>query len=336
MLDYLIFIGRFQPFHNAHLAVVKQALAQAHSVIILCGSADMARNLRNPWTVAEREDMIRSVFSAQDNARIIIRPIHDVPYNDSAWINNVEQAVNSASHTADASIGIIGHLKDQSSYYLNIFPQWQWLSVANIANINATAIRQQYLRLAPDETLATTHLPPSVHQWLSRFRHSQDYAQLHAEQRYIDDYQRQWQNAPFAPIFVTTDALITHRDSLLLIERKHLPGKGLWALPGGFIERDERLLSSCLRELQEETNLALDNDTLRQALRRRQVYDDPQRSARGRTITHVFHFDLPSNLAPPSINAADDAARAFWQPLNQLPRQQFFEDHYDIINDMLG
>ena len=58
MYDFLVFIGRFQPFHVAHLAVIREALRQAREVIVLVGSAGQSRNLRNPFTVDERMAMI--------------------------------------------------------------------------------------------------------------------------------------------------------------------------------------------------------------------------------------------------------------------------------------
>ena len=60
MHDYLVFIGRFQPFHNAHLRMVRSALARAGRLILLVGTADAPRSSRNPWTFAEREAMIRA------------------------------------------------------------------------------------------------------------------------------------------------------------------------------------------------------------------------------------------------------------------------------------
>ena len=80
--DTLIYIGRFQPFHRGHLHMVQGALAHADHLIILCGSADVARSSRNPWTVAEREAMIRAALTPEENARITLRPIHDDPYHD--------------------------------------------------------------------------------------------------------------------------------------------------------------------------------------------------------------------------------------------------------------
>ena len=55
---YLVFIGRFQPFHNGHKAVIDEALKRSDKVIILIGSANLPRSLRNPFSVAERTAMI--------------------------------------------------------------------------------------------------------------------------------------------------------------------------------------------------------------------------------------------------------------------------------------
>jgi bifunctional NMN adenylyltransferase/nudix hydrolase len=46
--DALVFIGRFQPFHAGHLAVVQHALSQSDRVLLLCGSARQPRSTRNP------------------------------------------------------------------------------------------------------------------------------------------------------------------------------------------------------------------------------------------------------------------------------------------------
>lgn len=60
--DALVFIGRFQPFHNGHKAIVDAALKQAKEVIIVVGSSFASRNIRNPFTFDERRQMIKSVF----------------------------------------------------------------------------------------------------------------------------------------------------------------------------------------------------------------------------------------------------------------------------------
>lgn len=56
--DLCVFIGRFQPFHRAHQGVVEAGLRQAGRVLVLVGSANEPRTLRNPFTAEERMAMI--------------------------------------------------------------------------------------------------------------------------------------------------------------------------------------------------------------------------------------------------------------------------------------
>ncbi|MEI7579682.1 MAG: NUDIX domain-containing protein [bacterium] len=46
---------------------------------------------------------------------------------------------------------------------------------------------------------------------------------------------------------------------ILLVKRKDDPAKGLWDLPGGFVEFDETLEESIQREIKEELGLTLTN-----------------------------------------------------------------------------
>ncbi len=133
-------------------------------------------------------------------------------------------------------------------------------------------------------------------------------------------------------MFVTVDSVATWRDQVLLIERGQLPGRGQWALPGGFIDVDETIAASCLRELREETGVVLGED----AIGERRVFDDPLRSQRGRTITHGFRFVLDALPAPPLAVGADDAVAAFWLPVRELTPQRLFDDHYFILQTFLG
>jgi len=47
--DYLVYIGRFQPFHLAHMQTIKIALQQSQYVILALGSAQNERNTKNPF-----------------------------------------------------------------------------------------------------------------------------------------------------------------------------------------------------------------------------------------------------------------------------------------------
>ena len=150
-------------------------------------------------------------------------------------------------------------------------------------------------------------------------------------------YRASWAGAPYPPVFVTVDALLRCQGRVLLIRRGHAPGKGLWALPGGFVEPNDTLWQSCLRELEEETHCTLPEERLRAALRGQQVFDHPQRSLRGRVITQAYFIDLGNDTLP-EVRGGDDAAHAEWvaQDLLGGMEDQFHDDHWHILDRFLG
>ncbi|MCO7226746.1 bifunctional nicotinamide-nucleotide adenylyltransferase/Nudix hydroxylase [Pleionea sp. CnH1-48] len=339
--DFLVFIGRFQPLHNGHMKVINRALEQSQQLIILCGSAHQPRSVRNPWTVQEREQMIRACLSDEQNRRLHIAPLMDIVYNDESWVRNVQATVtglvtahNPVPHKAP-KIGLIGHSKDQSSYYLNLFPQWKGVNVDNFQGISATTLRETFF--ADAESLTDSDcLPCAVKTNLKEYAKTHDYKNIQEELTFVQKYKSAWEQSPYPPVFVTVDAVVVQSGHLLLIKRKAKPGKGLWALPGGFVQNDETLLNGCIRELREETRLKVPEPVLKGSLSSQRVFDDPHRSARGRTITHAFHFELKANATLPKVRGSDDAEHAFWLPLSELEPGSLFEDHYFIIQSMIG
>lgn len=109
---------------------------------------------------------------------------------------------------------------------------------------------------------------------------------------------------------------------LLLIQRGGEPFKGQWALPGGFVEMDEDLETSALRELEEETGV---RDLFVEQL---YTFGQPGRDPRGRVIS-VAYFALV-NFQDHPATAASDADRADWFQIDQLPELAF--DHAEIID----
>jgi bifunctional NMN adenylyltransferase/nudix hydrolase len=127
---------------------------------------------------------------------------------------------------------------------------------------------------------------------------------------------------------------------VLLVKRRSYPGKGLWALPGGFLEPDETIEQACLRELAEETALKVPDAVLKGHIKAREVFDAPYRSSRGRTVTHahLIHLDpgpLPK-IKTGGLAGDDETYKIDWVPLAKLRRELFFEDHYPIIIRMAG
>jgi len=343
--DFLVFIGRFQPFHQGHLSVIKQGLEQAEHLIVLCGSAHQPRSVRNPWSMSEREAMIRGAVSCADNTRLHIAPLMDSAYNDESWVRNVQVTVNGfvIAHYGmphkQPKVGLIGHSKDQSSYYLNLFPQWSSVQVANYKGLSATPIRQEIFSdagMAYIESEGAQVFPDNVQQAIKQFTATPCYQEIKGEHEFVDKYKQAWKSAPYEPTFVTVDAVVIQSGHVLMVERKARPGKGLLALPGGFLDRGEKLVDACLRELREETRLKVPAPVLIGSIKQQQVFDDPHRSARGRTITHAFYIELAPNKALPKVKGGDDAKQAMWVPLADLDPAKIFEDHYFIIKELTG
>lgn len=345
--DFTVFIGRFQPLHNGHLQVIRTGLEKADKLILLIGSAWQARNARNPWTHQEREQMVRACLSEEENSRLLCLPLMDAPYNDEIWVRNVQATVAglaTAHYTTPhrpMKTALIGHRKDATGFYLNLFPQWSSISVDNVENISATPLRESFFTDDPDTLLPqladTGVLPAKVADWLADFaKTNPGYRQVRDELAFVRKYQSAWEKAPYEPTFVTVDGAVVQSGHILLVERRANPGKGLWALPGGFVDPGERLLDACLRELREETRLKVPAPVLKGSIRQQRVYDDPYRSARGRTITHGFYFELAPQAELPKVKGGDDARTARWVPLAELDPQSMFEDHYFIIQDLIG
>ncbi len=61
------------------------------------------------------------------------------------------------------------------------------------------------------------------------------------------------------------------------------------------------------------------------------VFDDPNRSSRGRTITNAYYIKLNNDVKLPKVKGADDADKAKWIPVEKLRRDEMFEDHYSVI-----
>lgn len=337
--DYLVFIGRFQPFHNGHKEVVAKALALANKVIIMVGSAGKPRSTKNPWLFTERVDMIFKAVEDLPGAKegIGISPLYDKTYNDQAWVTGVQQIVDAniqSDKISQPKIGIIGHAKDESSYYLKMFPQWTLVEHNMNEIVHATDLRE-LLFGGKNIRYLQGLLPAPVFAWIDEFTATNDFKALTKEYAHIQKYKKSWEAAPYAPTFVTTDAVVVQSGHILLIQRDAAPGEGLWALPGGFLNPNEKIIDGVMRELREETRLKLPIPVLKGSIKTREVFDDPGRSERGRTITHAYLIELPPGSLPP-VKGSDDARRAKWVPISDIREDEMFEDHFHIINFLLG
>jgi bifunctional NMN adenylyltransferase/nudix hydrolase len=336
--DTLVYIGRFQPVHNAHIETIRRATELARQVIIIVGSANQPRTYKNPFTSAERHNMLVMATSGIGDPECAIKIEHNVDtvYNDQAWAVRIQELVNRHTY-GRGRVGIIGHEKDDTSFYLKMFPQWEREEVELIEPLNATEVRDLYFRRDANLRFVQGVVPHGVVTFLENFKRTQDYEQIIREREHIAQYKQQFASLPYPPVFVTVDAVVIQSGHVLMIRRRSEPGKGLWALPGGFLNAgtDKSVESAMIRELREETGIKVPAPVLLGSVESGKVFDALDRSARGRTITHAFKIVLPDGDLP-KVKGSDDADKARWVPIAEVQSDQCFEDHYEIIQHFLG
>ena len=333
--DTLVLIGRFQPLHSAHLEIIKRATALTDQLVIICGSAKQPRTYKNPFTFYERAGMIKSATRGL-NMQVFVEPNTDTIYNDQAWAVRV-QGIVSKYATLGGRVGIIGHKKDDSSFYLDMFPQWGYENVELIEFLSAVDIRDLYFKRDVNMKFIRGVVPETVFDFLDEFRHHEEYEQIIREREFIAEHNKQYASLKYPPIFSTADAVVICSGHILMIRRRAEPGRGLWALPGGYVNArtDKSVEDAAIRELREETMIKVPAPVLRGSIRRSKVFDAIDRSPRGRIITHAFHIELPDGELP-KVKGSDDAEKARWVPIAEVRSEECFEDHYEIIQHFLG
>lgn len=126
---------------------------------------------------------------------------------------------------------------------------------------------------------------------------------------------------------LTVDALIIYEtekccggEKLVLIKRKNPPYKGMYALPGGFVDIGETVEKAVIREAKEETGLDID------IIKLLGVYSDPKRDPRGHTVSICF-----VSIGSGDLKAGDDAEDIELFDIDKVPELAF--DHNKIIED---
>jgi bifunctional NMN adenylyltransferase/nudix hydrolase len=339
--DTAVLVGRFQPFHKGHLALLLHALASAPQVVVVLGSACQARTPRNPWTWQERAAMVEAAVTPEQAARIRFLPVRDW-YDEARWAQAVRQGVAQLLPQGAGRVALVGHLKDDSSTYLRGFEGWTLLDAQRAGDIDGVALRDLLLGHGPaaaQQSLQalSASVPAGVLAILRAWCEGPFLAELAREWSALRANREAWAGSPYPVVFVTVDAVVTCAGRVLLIRRGQPPGVGLYAVPGGFIEQRETAWQSALRELREETRLDLSEDQARACLRGSAVFDHPDRSQRGRTITHAFHFELALDQ-PPAVQADDDAQSAAWVPISEVAalEDRFHDDHFHMLDRFLG
>lgn len=310
-----IFIGRFQPIHSGHIHAIGVAASQVRQLIIMVGSANQCRSIRNPWSFQERKSMIRIKLESANIQNVTIVPLNDYPYSDSQWITDVRSTIE--YHTEDKPV-LFGHMKEGNDY-LTWFPDWEFRSIESQSKINATEVRTTMF------LTNSLEMPKCVRD---------DWAFYQKEAKLFENY-------PFPETlnFNCADAVLECQGHVLLIKRKFAPGAGQWALPGGFRNQRETFLDCAIRELQEETNVRIPEKVLRGSIVKSELFDSPSRSfgIPRNTLAVYMRVNPNPDGTLPRANGADDAVECKWFPLTTiLNGMQIYDDHLAVVSKLTG
>jgi len=159
-----VYIGRFQIPHLGHEAVIEHAMKNCSTLIVLIGSANVARNSKNPFNYEERKEMLLGITEKMNQklntqVNIIILPLDDFN-SDKLWTAEVTRLVSSYALN---NVFITGCRKsgDESTFYLNLFPHWkadfiEEVNFTGIDVISSTKIRELFFKNLPIPAVIST------------------------------------------------------------------------------------------------------------------------------------------------------------------------------------
>lgn len=115
---------------------------------------------------------------------------------------------------------------------------------------------------------------------------------------------------------IAVGAVVFRENRVLLVKRNQLPGKGLWAIPGGRLELGETLKEAAQREVREETGVIIRaGDPV-------YTFDLIERDDQGRIRFHYVIVDLLADYISGNPHPRSDACEARWiapRELEELP-----------------
>lgn len=283
-LDGAVYVGRFQPPHAAHAGSAAQALGAlgpGGRLLVLLGSANLARSVRNPFTPAERASLFRLALeeAGADAARVVFRPLPD-RFDASRWAADVRAEAGEVFGEG-ARLALVGLEKDASSAYLRWFPGWARLEVAPTPGLNATDLRAALFTGQP----LPVGVSPAVARRLAAFTRTPTAARLRREWAAVEEWR-----AASAPVLLHERRwLHVEGERVWLAHRAGPIGQGLWELPGEVLAPGEEVPAGG------------------------HLFDHPARALVTPSVAHVFPGPPPPHFAarPVGLSVARACPRNF-------------------------
>lgn len=252
-----VVIGRFQPLHNGHVALIRTSMENCEKTLILVGSPNKSLDHKNILTIAQRIELLWEVLgSPEDNPGLMIKELPDHPQN-SVWIADIIGRIHGITDDCPPNeVTIYTSEKDKVFYESNFIYSVVYLGSNGLS---ATKIRE-YLYDKADPKGLFDSVPKETQALMVDIVDTDLFKDL--RQEYISCTaglaRATLAHAFNNPIEPVCHAAVLHKNKLLLVKRRSVRGNGQWAIPGGFLEKGESTKDGALRELFEETGVSLE------------------------------------------------------------------------------
>ncbi|MHA1520234.1 MAG: NUDIX hydrolase [Promethearchaeota archaeon] len=147
-------------------------------------------------------------------------------------------------------------------------------------------------------------------------------------------FQHNLRHYPFYP-HVGVGGVITWNDHVVIVKRKYVPNKGLWAIPGGHLKLGERVEEGALRECIEETGLKLKLGPLASVINK--IDRNPDGKIEFHYVLVDYWMDLinsPAENEIPNITASSDALDARFVPYSELDSYDLTKTVKELFKDL--
>lgn len=337
-----VVIGRMQGFHDDHENHIVRASLENDIVMVLIGSSNRRVSIKNPFTYDQRCTMIYlNIMDKVDMRRVVFRPLRDTA-TDAEWVENVRHIVAQQANSG-STVALYGSDKDETTYYLQMFPEWNQRFTEATSGFDATALRKAWFKgYQTDRAILGTkimdHVSPKTVMYMNALPFNEN---LQNEWEYYQNEAARFAGYPFPDTlnFSCADCVFTWNDYVAFIERARNPGRGCKALPGGFRNRGETHRVAAEREGYEETRINIPPAALAKCYRGEKLFDDGSRSLGIPRSTLAVHYDLSEMFDEmPVLYPADDAADYEWIHKKHLDDRatEIYDDHLFIAKHFVG
>ena len=345
-----VYIGRFQPFHKGHKAIVDltvKMMKPGDTFTIIIGSADQQETERNPLSASQRKEMLSTELEGYP---VTILTINDSPYNYDLWIERLCAKMlgfKSATHEdflekqedfikGFSNICIVG-MENVEEYIDRITKYYTYAPTEHFnlginSHVFSELDTQASVHGSSIRTLACSEDRDHLENFYSVIKDLVDekvLAYLKTVNFPLIVYNAYIKGMDYAKLtgckynscFMTVDNIVFDKflDQVLLIKRKD---NGKLAIPGGFAEPYMNMKDNALRELEEETSITakmlkdafVKIDELEPTLIDA-PYRDPRSSHKCNFVSAVYVWqskvDALKNFIP-YVKAGDDAVDTVW------------------------